>query len=202
MANELVLDGCNPAVLASYLKALAVLRLVSAQLDAGARAWWDGDGRFHLRLPSGEYELALEPASERRADTIRAEGSVRVLRGERTTHTFHVQSGSVRVRVLDASGAAVMGVPIELRDAADKSRQWLPPTGDDGWTTGEFEIGVFTACALPRRLLDNKAQEEIWRASPDNPDPFASLRLRLGTVTARVGETTSVELRLPPEFEK
>lgn len=48
MANELVLDGCNPAVLASYLKALAVLRLVSAQLDAGARAWWDGDGRFHL----------------------------------------------------------------------------------------------------------------------------------------------------------
>ncbi|MFO0606848.1 MAG: type I-U CRISPR-associated protein Csx17 [Polyangiales bacterium] len=48
MEHELVLDGCNPAVLASYLKALAVIRLVSAQLDPGARAWWDADGRFHL----------------------------------------------------------------------------------------------------------------------------------------------------------
>ena len=162
----------------------------------------DADGRFHLRLPSGEYELALELASERRSDTLRAGGSVRVVRGERTTRTFDVRSGSVRVRLLDASGVAVVGVLVELRDAADKPRTWLAATGADGWTTGELEAGVFSACVLPRRLQDQKAQQEVWRANVGNPDPFAAMRLRLGTVTARVGETMTIELRLPPEFEK
>ena len=37
------LDGCSPAPLAHYLKALAVMRLVSEQADTGARGWWDGD---------------------------------------------------------------------------------------------------------------------------------------------------------------
>ena len=162
----------------------------------------DADGRFHLRLRSGEYELALEIASERRSDTLRAEGTVHVIRGERTTRTFHVQSGSARVRLVDASGAAVVGVTIELRDVADKPRTWLPVTGDEGWTTGELEAGVFSACVLPRRLQDQKAQQEVWRANVGNPDPFAAMRLRLGMVTTAAGETTSVELRLPPEFEK
>jgi CRISPR-associated protein Csx17 len=41
--NILRLDGCTPEPLASYLKALAVLRLVSEQRDPDARGWWDGD---------------------------------------------------------------------------------------------------------------------------------------------------------------
>jgi CRISPR-associated protein Csx17 len=48
MSHNLVLDGCVPRVLAGYLKALAVHRLVSEQLDPGARSYWDPDGRFHL----------------------------------------------------------------------------------------------------------------------------------------------------------
>lgn len=54
--NELlVLDGCTPTPLASYLKALGVLRLLSSasnnvtgeSADPHARGWW-ADERFHL----------------------------------------------------------------------------------------------------------------------------------------------------------
>ena len=41
------LDGCAPAPLAHYLKALGILRLVAEQADSEARGWWDGD---HFRL--------------------------------------------------------------------------------------------------------------------------------------------------------
>ncbi len=54
--EQLILDGCAPAPLASYLKALAVLRLISSSAnhvsgqaaDPHARGWWQ-DERFHLR---------------------------------------------------------------------------------------------------------------------------------------------------------
>jgi CRISPR-associated protein Csx17 len=55
--NDLVLEGCAPSVLASYLKALAVHRLVAEQLDREARSYWDGDGRFHLVSSAGWDEL-------------------------------------------------------------------------------------------------------------------------------------------------
>jgi len=46
--HEIALPGCTPTPLAHYLKALGVLRLVSEQVDAGARGWWQDD-LFHLR---------------------------------------------------------------------------------------------------------------------------------------------------------
>ena len=56
MHETLVLDGCAPTPLASYLKALGVLRLISSPAnnvtgeaaDPDARGWWEGE-RFHLR---------------------------------------------------------------------------------------------------------------------------------------------------------
>lgn len=37
------LEGCRPEPMASYLKALGVLRLVSEQADSAARGFWDGN---------------------------------------------------------------------------------------------------------------------------------------------------------------
>jgi CRISPR-associated protein Csx17 len=45
--NILRIDGCRSQPLASYLKALAVLRLVNEQKDSAARGWW-GDGVFYM----------------------------------------------------------------------------------------------------------------------------------------------------------
>ena len=39
--NSIRLEGCTAEPLGSYLKALAVLRLVAEQADTGARGWWD-----------------------------------------------------------------------------------------------------------------------------------------------------------------
>jgi len=41
--HVLALGGCTPTPLASYLKGLAVLRLVGEQADPAARGWWDND---------------------------------------------------------------------------------------------------------------------------------------------------------------
>ena len=56
MPESITLDACAPAPLASYLKALGVLRLISSDTnhvderaaDPKARGWWDGE-RFHIR---------------------------------------------------------------------------------------------------------------------------------------------------------
>lgn len=54
--ESMTLDGCAPTPLASYLKALGVLRLISSDVnhvdgqaaDPKARGWWE-DERFHIR---------------------------------------------------------------------------------------------------------------------------------------------------------
>ena len=51
------LDGCAPAPLAHYLKALGILRLVAEQADSDARGWWDGD---HFRLATKLTREELE----------------------------------------------------------------------------------------------------------------------------------------------
>lgn len=46
--NNVTLKGCRPEPLASYLKALAVLRLVSEQKDPQAKGFWK-NGEFHIQ---------------------------------------------------------------------------------------------------------------------------------------------------------
>ncbi len=50
------LTGCSPAPLASYLKALGILRLVGQQLDPQCRGWWQ-DESFHLLTTKSKEEL-------------------------------------------------------------------------------------------------------------------------------------------------
>ena len=50
------LDGCAPAPLAHYLKALGILRLVSEQADRDTRGWWQG-AHFMLATKLTEEEL-------------------------------------------------------------------------------------------------------------------------------------------------
>lgn len=62
--EHLILTGCAPAPLASYLKALAVLRLISSPpnhvsgqaADPHARGWWENE-RFHLRTTLSRDDL-------------------------------------------------------------------------------------------------------------------------------------------------
>ena len=64
MSEFITLDGCAPTPLASYLKALGVLRLLSSDAnhvdgraaDPGARGWWEGE-RFHIRTTLDQIAL-------------------------------------------------------------------------------------------------------------------------------------------------
>lgn len=56
MIHVHALNGCAPAPLAHYLKALGVLRLVAEQADSEARAWWEGE-RFRLATRLDRSEL-------------------------------------------------------------------------------------------------------------------------------------------------
>jgi CRISPR-associated protein Csx17 len=47
LRTTLALKGCTVEPMASYLKALAILRLVGEQADSSARGWWSGD-TFYL----------------------------------------------------------------------------------------------------------------------------------------------------------
>ena len=54
--NLIRLDGCALEPLGSYLKSLAVLRLVSEQADSSACGWWDR-GSFRLQTELDEARL-------------------------------------------------------------------------------------------------------------------------------------------------
>ena len=54
---DVVLTGCRPEPLASYLKALGVLRLVAEQKDPEAQGFWQGE---HFVLRSSLTAEALE----------------------------------------------------------------------------------------------------------------------------------------------
>lgn len=56
MRFTVVLEGCTVEPMAGYLKALAVLRLVSEQADSSARGWWRGN-TFCLESKSDEAGL-------------------------------------------------------------------------------------------------------------------------------------------------
>ena len=64
MPERLTLNGCSPTPLASYLKALGVLRLLSSgannvagePADPQVRGWWEGE-RFHLRTLLGREDV-------------------------------------------------------------------------------------------------------------------------------------------------
>lgn len=57
MTQDHALGGCTPVPLASYLKALGVLRLVARQKDPEARGFWRKDDVFVLRTVLSKQDL-------------------------------------------------------------------------------------------------------------------------------------------------
>jgi hypothetical protein len=162
----------------------------------------DADGRFHFLARAGACTVAWARQRGDQSYRLRAAGTVDVVAGQTVAQTFLLTTGTARVRLLDAQGGPAAKVAIELRDAAGAVRQVLPPTGDDGCTSGETEAETFTATVLPKRLQDPVAQRQVWLDNPGNSDPFAALRLRLGNVAPTAGATAAVELHLPASWDR
>jgi protocatechuate 3,4-dioxygenase beta subunit len=180
--------------------------LINTRVRMVAQASWasattDAEGRCHATLRPGEYTLQWpRELGVRRWIQLTAPEHVAVVRGRTASATFDLRSATVRVRLLDAQGKPVAGVPIELRDAAGAQRRMLQATAADGTVEEELEVEPMQASVLPRRLQSNEAQMEVYRNNARAADPFAGLRVALGTVLAVQGTTATVELRLPADW--
>ncbi|HLQ36557.1 MAG TPA: sigma factor-like helix-turn-helix DNA-binding protein, partial [Planctomycetota bacterium] len=156
----------------------------------------DAEGRFHCSGDRGQYRLGwnLEPE-------LLADETVFITPGRSTAQTFHLRTGTLRVRLLDSRGTPAVGVSIELRDAEGHRRHQLSATRSDGTVEQLLEAQTFVCMVLPAALLEPKAQAELRAANPNSNDPFGEVLLRLGEVTVKQGETTTLDLHLPADWD-
>ena len=163
----------------------------------------DAAGRFRAQIRAGEYELTWMPVREMSGGvTVVAAERARVDVGKRTEQTFSLATGKVDVLVLDAAGKPVRNVVLECRDAGDVAQFSFAPTDGEGRATTECGIAPFTICVLPRRLQDPAAVRAHVQARLGQRDPFTDVRLTVGRFTPRAGETVTVEVHLPAEWER
>jgi RNA polymerase sigma factor (sigma-70 family) len=161
----------------------------------------DDQGRFVFLGRPATYELKVPSPRERGSQIVlRAPGKAMVLRGDVTRHTFALHVGTLKVRLLDRHGQPVTGASLRL-GATDNT---LPLTVEDGSTSAEVAAGTFTLRILPKGLQSEAAQAKVVMEAraAGRSDPFAELWMAVCTATITAGETTSLELRLPPEWEK
>jgi hypothetical protein len=162
----------------------------------------DSEGWFRCRRLFGQYRLEWSLGRPGIDPGLRSDETITVEADATIKQVFHLRTGTLRVRVLDAGGAPAAKVMLQLRDAAGERRHSLPATDQEGLTQMLVEAETFTCKTLPPHLLDPKAQEQIVRAASGNPDPFAPSLLTLGSVTVQQGATTEVELHLPADYRR
>lgn len=161
----------------------------------------DAEGRFVHQGPPGEYGLKLHRAVDKKAiPFLGATTTARIERGVVTKHVFALYSGQLRLMVRDPAGHPA--ADLALLVLPDGQR--LPPTGADGTTTAELTARATTVRVLPKRLQTPEAQAKVWREgeAAGQSDPLAPFWITLGEATVVAGQTTTLELRLPPEWEK
>lgn len=199
----LVLHNGVPLANAPVHLLLPIVDHPDGQSHLTESATTDAGGHFQATLRKGRYQLSWNASRVQGSWwPVLAAEQVTVEVGRPTRQTFTLQTGQLAVQVVDAAGKPAADVVIELRDAAAKPRLTLPATDATGRATIEGEAQAFTAWVLPKRLQESKAQREFVLARAGQSDPFAEVRLPLGRVAVRVGETTRVELKLPPAWDR
>lgn len=162
----------------------------------------DGDGCFEHFGAAGTFELVMwsGPGGVELPQKLRASNQVTMVRGQTVAQTFVVATGMLRLRLLDAAGRPIEGV--EVWHGA--SGQQLPPSGLDGNLTAELAQGAVGLRTLPKSLLSTAAQQRLLQEAlaANRRDAFAGHWLDLGTVIVAAGQTTTHEVRLPPEWDK
>ena len=152
----------------------------------------DAQGAFTFFGQPGAYTI--------RVNNVRALASATLVVGVTTQATFVVEVGTLKVRLLDPAGAPVAGVSVH---GPDDSWQ-MPATKGDGTTSSEHAPATLSLRVLPKRLLDRAQLDKVWVAAiaAGDRDPLAKFWLGIGNATITAAETTTLELRLPPEWEK
>ncbi|MGE5647964.1 MAG: type I-U CRISPR-associated protein Csx17 [Acidobacteriota bacterium] len=143
------LTGCSCQPLASYLKALGVLRLVSEQADADARGYWTGEC-FVL-----ESELSRDDLVEFFLNTYRPTPVVAPWNG--ASGFYPKKDSKVGIDAITSSTDSRFE---EYRAAIDTARDILKQTGlKSGATPAEEDVRRTTILRLCRNRLPDRAVE-------------------------------------------
>ena len=172
MTHDLVLSGCVPTVLASYLKALAIHRLVSEQLDPTATSWWDGNGQFHLASTADRPTLIAFFAEHYSTDADRhaVERGQRVLADDSDCRAPAIAKSDGRAlpayrEAIDQLRGDCSGRWGSTRDRDDKAKKIAAPARrrDPGFPD--------EPCGVARRC---RTSPEKRRATPRSSAPVAT----------------------------
>ncbi len=181
------------------------------QLEGPANLWpvlqTDADGRYSAQLRAGTYHAFRNVEAGGAWIGLRAAERATVVKGATTEQDFRFWSGELAVTLRDQHGAAAEGVSIQLLGDDRRQPAWLCATNASGASASVVPARGLTLRVLPKRLQSQEAKQQVYRdaaAAGGTPgrDPLEPHFLTIGTVTVVAGETTKVELRLPPEWEK
>jgi hypothetical protein len=163
----------------------------------------DGDGRFTLPLRAGAWRVVARHEHRNVWTSWTSVEAATVTAGATTEQIFRLAVGVLAVTLRAANGEPVGGLQLHAR-AADGAVRPLPVTDRDGRTEVQWDARTYAFEVLPRRLLDPAAQQELWRAATarGENDPITRHLLQVGSATVTAGQTTAIELKLPPEWEK
>jgi hypothetical protein len=133
------------------------------------------------------------------AGSRRANGTVVVERGGVARGTFTFAIGTLALRVLDPAGQPARGVAVVVRPGDARGE-----TQEDGSVGFELTAGAVTLHALPRRSVTPEARSEVpvQMVATGSSDSVTGPLVQIGSATVAAGRTTTLELRLPPGWEK
>jgi hypothetical protein len=123
-------------------------------------------------------------------------------------HDLDLWTGTLALTVVDANGNAVDGVEVQAIGDAKDARAPLPRTDARGATSAEVTATTFRLRTLPKRLQPlearNKLRQEVKTAGTGSAqdDPLGPFWIRVGTVTVSAGQSASLEVRLPAEWDE
>jgi hypothetical protein len=157
------------------------------------------DGRLRVPLRGGEHRLVWNRQNGSEWTRIVAAETAAVIVGQASRQTFTIASGTLKVHLVDATGAAVANVRIMLQDAGAAQGASLPATDTGGCTALTFTPGTYSATVVPKRLQDQNALMEFYRTARD-PKAFERVRVQLGVLTVPAAGTSDVELKLPADW--
>ncbi|MBK9387002.1 MAG: RNA polymerase sigma factor [Planctomycetes bacterium] len=183
LRGQLFLDGTSfahrPIQIIGRMK-----RPEAAAHISHAYAMTDGEGRFEIWLEAGHYQVQgrlPDPALDGTYD-LPATTEVDLEAGGTCERRFDIRSGAVRLRLLDAAGAPVVGVRTYFAFEDSRHEVYLPRSDAEGRTRGRMISGT-------------------WIAKVGSPSP-PHVEFALGSITVLEGtaEPEELTLRLPAEW--
>jgi hypothetical protein len=173
---------------------MADARLLLVGKDHGSPIATDGDGRFRIELPSGEYGLECGGLTK-----LVAEGTTVVVRGSVTEAMFAFTSSTIHLRCVDADGKPARDVMLRF----EPERQ-LFGTAPDGSLSLKMRPGSYRIRVLRSAMSSAEAIHKLTFEGMQKriDDPFAPHLVDVQTLELAPGANQDLRVTLPAAWNR